>query len=228
MLSKQGLIRFAMLVSVCAVGARAQLKAGSLSIKGGETFTVGQKVSVTLVQTKAGTGTRSGKYDFYFSGDGGTSWHEMVGNWQGPTGDNATVTWEWNVTQAPTTTGQFRACLLSGGECTDPTYTLKSGNFTITNATALAPMRSEAGGKLEWDAATGSMAIGFSMAEAGRVSLRAFDSQGRLLAVLLEAEQAAGDHALSLFSHRIQTMHGSVVFALSWGGASMTRTFALP
>jgi hypothetical protein len=89
-------------------------------------------------------------------------------------------------------------------------------------------MRSEAGGKLEWNAATGSLAIGFSMAEAGRVSLRAFDSQGRLLAVLLDADQAAGDHALSLFSHRLQAMHGSIVFALSWGGASMTRTFALP
>lgn len=222
------IMRLPMAIALCAFGANAQLKEGSLSIKGGETFTVGQKVQVTLTQVKPGTGTRAGKYDFYISVNGGTSWTEMVGNWQGPTTDNATVTWEWNVTQKPTTTGVFRACLLSGGECTDPTYTLKSGNFTIAASTALVPGPAESAGKLEFDAATGGMAVGFALAAPARVTLQAFDAQGRLLAVLLDADQAAGEHALSLFSNRLQTMHGSVAFKLAWGGASLTRAFVLP
>jgi len=222
------IIRLSIALALCAIGAQAQLKDGSLSIKGGETFTVGQKVTVTLVQTKPGTGARAGKYDFYISVDGGTSWKEMIGNWQGPTGDNATVSWDWNVTQATTTTGVFRACLLSGGECTDPTYTLKSGNFTISNSTALAPQRAESAGKLEFESGTGGMAIGFFLAEPARVTLQAFDAQGRLLAVLLDGDHAAGDHSFSLFSNRLQAMHGSVVFKLAWGGASLTRSFLLP
>jgi len=222
------IIRLSMALALCAIGAQAQLKDGSLSIKGGETFTVGQKVSVTLVQTKPGTGTRSGKYDFYISVNGGTSWTEMIGNWQGPTTDNATVTWEWNVTQKPTTTGVFRACLLSGGECTDPTYTLKSGNFTIATSTALASRQAGSAGKLEFETATGGMSIGFFLAEPARVTLQAFDAQGRLLAVLMDGDHAAGDHALSLFSNRLQSLHGSIAFKLAWGGASLTRSFVLP
>lgn len=223
------IIRLSVAIALCALGANAQLKAGSLSIKGGETFAVGQKVNVTLVQVKAGTGTRAGKYDFYFSGNGGTSWKEMIGNWQGPTGDNATVTWEWNITQAPTTTGIFRACLLSGGECTDPTYTLKSEPFTIVaQGSAVLPGSSPSTGKLDFDAATGSFAVAFSLPAASRVSLQAFDSQGRLLATLLDAEQAAGEHALSLFSNRLGSMHGAVAFKLTWGGASLTRSLILP
>ena len=222
------IIRLSTALALCALGAQAQLKEGSLSIKGGETFTVGQKVNVTLTQLKPGTGTRAGKYDFYISVNGGSTWKEMIGNWQGPTTDNATVTWEWNVTQAPTTTGVFRACLLSGGECTDAAYTLKSGNFTISNSTALAPRAEESAGKLEFESATGGMAIAFALAEPARVTLQAFDAQGRLLAVLLNADQAAGEHSLSLFSNRLQAMHGSVVFKLAWGGASLTRSFVLP
>jgi hypothetical protein len=226
--SMRTIMRLPIAIALCALGANAQLKDGSLSIKGGETFTVGQKVPVTLTQLKPGTGARSGKYDFYISVNGGTSWTEMVGNWQGPTTDNATVTWEWNVTQAPTTKGVFRACLLSGGECSDAAYTLKSGNFTISNSTALAPSPAGSAGKLEFDAATGGMAVGFSLASPARVTLQAFDAQGRSLAVLLDADQAAGEHSLSLFSNRLQAMHGSVVFKLAWEGSSLTRAFVLP
>jgi hypothetical protein len=223
------IIRLSTAIALCALGAKAQLKSGSLSIKGGETFTVGQKVSVTLVQVKAGTGTRAGKYDFYFSGNGGTSWKEMIGNWQGPTGDNATVTWEWNITQAPTTTGIFRACLLSGGECTDPTYTLKSEAFTIVaQGTPVLPLAGSAAGRLDFDAATGSFAVAFSLESPAHATLQAFDSRGRLLATLLDADQAAGDHALSLFSNRLGSMHGAVAFKLAWGGSSLTRSLVLP
>jgi hypothetical protein len=223
------IIRLSAAIALCALGAKAQLKSGSLSIKGGETFTVGQKVNVTLIQVKAGTGTRAGKYDFYFSGNGGTSWKEMIGNWQGPTGDNATVTWEWNITQTPTTTGIFRACLLSGGECTDSTYTLKSGAFTIVaQGSAVLPQAGSAAGRLDFDAATGSFGVAFSLESPAHATLQAFDSQGRLLATLLDADQAAGDHALSLFSNRLGSMHGAVAFKLTWGAASLTRSLVLP
>jgi hypothetical protein len=223
------IIHLSAAIALSAFGAHAQLKAGSLSIKGGETFTVGQKVSVTLVQVKPGTGMRSGKYDFYISRNGGTSWREMVGNWQGPTTDNATVTWEWNITESPTTTGVFRACLLSGGECTDSTYTLKSGPFTIVDqSSAVLPRSDAATGKLNFDSSTGSMALRFSLVSPAHVALRAFNTQGRLLATLLDADQLAGDHAMSLFSNRIQEMNGPVAFTLTWGAASLTRSLILP
>jgi hypothetical protein len=227
--SMRTIIHMSAALALCAISAHAQLKAGSLSIKGGETFTVGQKVSVTLVQVKPGTGMRAGKYDFYFSGDGGTSWKEMIGNWQGPTGDNATVTWEWNITQAATMKGVFRACLLSGGECTDSTYTLKSGPFTIAaQGSAVLPTSAAAAGKLDFDAFTGNMALRFSLVAPAHVALRAFNTQGRLLATLLDADQSAGEHALSLFSNRLQEMHGPVAFTLTWGGASLARSLVLP
>lgn len=216
----------AIALSVC--GAMAQIKAGSLSIKGGETFKVGQKVPVTFVQLGPGSGNNAAKYDFYLSTNGGSSFKEFVAAWQGPSGNGDTAKYEWTVQNSPTTTGQFRACLLSGGHCTDQQFMITSANFTIsTQTSALNPAIGSGAAKLELDA-TGNLALAFSLAAPARVSLQAFDSQGRLLATLLDADRAAGDHALSVFSNRLRDMHGAVAFKLTWGDASLTRSLVLP
>ena len=206
----------------------AQIKAGSLSIKDGETFSVNQKVLVKFVQLGPGSGSNAGKYDFYLSTNGGTSWKEFVAAWQGPAGNGDTAKYEWTVQNSPSTTAQWRACLLSGGHCTDPKYVLKSGNFTISTTTALASGTQASAGKLDFNPATKTLALAFSLASPAHVALMAFDSQGRLLAALLDADRPAGDQVLSLFSNRLKDMHGAVAFKLTWGGASLTRSFVLP
>jgi hypothetical protein len=223
------LMNSSLAIALAACGALAQLKPGSLSIKAGDTFVVNRKVMVTFVQLGAGSGTNAGKYDFYLSTNGGSQWKEFEAAWQGPKGNGDTVKYEWTVPNSPTTTAQWRACLMSGGHCTDTAYVLKSGNFTIS-ATA-SPIQAQAprtAGKVDFDAATGSLAIAFSLASPAHVALQAFDSQGRLLATLLDADRAAGDHALSLFSNRLRDMHGAIAFKLTWGGASLTRSLVLP
>jgi hypothetical protein len=217
--------RLAIALTACAIGAHAHLKQGSLYPKGGESFAIGQKVTIAWVQTQG----HDGLYDLYFSKNAGTSWSEFAGHWQGPKGDGDSVKYEWTVpANSATTQGVIRVCQLAGGECKDAVYILKSGNFTITTASAVEAQAPQAAGKLDFDAATGSLAVAFTLASASRVSLQAFDSQGRLLATLLDAEQAAGEHALSLFSNRLASMHGAVAFKLAWGGASLTRSLILP
>jgi hypothetical protein len=222
------IIHSALAIALTACGAMAQVKAGSLSIKAGDTYVVNKKVMVTFVQLGAGSGTNAGKYDFYLSTNAGSKWTEFEAAWQGPKGNGDTVKYEWTVPNSPTTTAQWRACLMSGGHCTDTAYVLKSGNFTISATTPILAQARQTSGKLDFDAATGSLAVAFSLASPAHVSLQAFDSQGRLLATLLDADRAAGDHALSLFSNRLRDMHGAVAFKLTWGGSSLTRSLILP
>ena len=212
------------IAALATATSHAHLKAGSLSIKGGETFTVGEKVTVTFVQT---VGHNDGRFDFYFSKNGGTAWTEFAAKWPGPKGDNETITYVWTVPNSVTTTGQFRACQLAGGECTDANYILKSGNFTIVAAgSGVEPGVRALTPALEF--AREGVTAAFTLPAAGRVSLQAFDASGRVLATLLDGEKQAGDHRLSLFSNRLQQASGNVVLKLTFGAESLTRTVTLP
>lgn len=212
------------IAAFAAASSYAHLKSGSLSIKGGESFTVGEKVTVTFVQT---VGHNDGRFDFYFSKNGGTSWTEFAAKWPGPKGDNETISYVWTVPNSETTIGQFRACQLAGGECTDANYILKSGNFTIKAAGAgVEPGARALTPALEF--AREGVTAEFNLPTAGRVTLQAFDASGRVLATLVDAEKAAGDHRLSLFSNRLQQASGNVVLKLTFGAESLTRTVTLP
>jgi hypothetical protein len=81
---------------------------------------------------------------------------------------------------------------------------------------------------MRFDADAGSLEVTFGIEEASPVSLRAFDSQGKLLAVLLDGNQASGFHHLSLFSNRLQGFKGRVVFQLRAGQFLLGETHALP
>jgi len=213
-----------MAVSALALAsfASAQVQPGSLSIKGGETFTVGQVVDVSLIQT---LGHNNGKYDFYYSKDNGTKWTEIIGNYQGPKEDGATVTYKWTVPNAVTTQGMFRACEMAGGECLDPAYILKSGAFSIVPVgTGLNQAGSKTGSapSMSYATETRSLETSFELGAAQKVTLQAFDGRGRLLATLLDGRREAGIHHLSLFSNRLETVSGQVLFRLTLGGDAFT------
>jgi hypothetical protein len=206
--------------------AAAQLQQGSLSIKGGESFKVGQIVPVTFIQT---LGHTNGTFDFYYSKDNGTKWTEIIGNWQGPKEDGATITYQWTVPNAVTAQGQFRTCEMAGGECLDPTYILKSGTFSIVSATGInqAGAASAAGPSLSFDAATRSLDASFTLGSAEKVTLQVFDAGGQVMATLLDGRQEAGAHHLSLFSNAMEAASGHLMFKLTLGGETYTRVLNL-
>lgn len=74
---------------------------------------------------------------------------------------------------------------------------------------------------LRWQG--GSVEVTFGMDEAARVSLLAFDAQGRALATLMDAPQPAGYHQLSLFSNRLQGLEGRAYFQLRAGNAVLAE-----
>lgn len=77
---------------------------------------------------------------------------------------------------------------------------------------------------MRFDAAAGSLEVTFGIEEAARLSLQAYDSQGKLLAVLLDGNQPPGFHHLSLFSNRLQGYQGHVVFQLRSGRAVLAES----
>ncbi len=77
---------------------------------------------------------------------------------------------------------------------------------------------------MRFDADAGSLEVTFGIEEAARLSLSAFDSQGKLLAILLDENQGSGFHHLSLFSNRLQGYQGHVVFQLRDGQSILAET----
>ncbi len=212
-------------VLVAGTLASAHLEQGSLSIKGGENFKIGDVVKVSLVQT---VGHNNGKYDFYYSTNSGTNWTEIVGGFQGPKADGDTVKYNWTVPNKPSTTAQFRACQLAGGECTDPIYILKSPNFTIstTGGTGIRGIASRASApSLAYDALTRSLDASFELAGSERVSLQILDARGEVVATLVDGRREAGFHRVSVFSNRLEGVSGHFVLKLTLGSESFTQAF---
>jgi hypothetical protein len=81
---------------------------------------------------------------------------------------------------------------------------------------------------MRFDADAGSLEVTFGIEEAASMSLQAFDSQGKLLAVLLDGNQAPGFHHLSLFSNRLQGYKGHVIFQLRAGQSVLGETRVRP
>ncbi len=209
-------------ISISSVSAH--LKAGSLSIKGGETFSVGESVPVSLVQN---IGHNNGKYDFYYSVNAGTAWTEIVGNFQGPKGDGDTIKYIWVVPSISGSTVQFRACQLAGGECLDNTYILKSGNFTVVAAgTSIADNASHAAKpSIQYKSASGNINVTFAIVSSEQISFKVYDMNGALLATLLDEPKNAGQYSFSLFSNSLQSFSGPLVFKLMIGSKITTQVW---
>ena len=203
-----------------ALAAEAHLVAGSLSIKGGETFSAGSTVNVKWSQDVG----HDGKYDFKYSKDGGTTWTDVEKNKQLPTAAGE-ITYVWTVPGEATTQGQFRVCQQAGGAaCTDATYMLKSPNFTVTAGSPVRPAAVPEAGSLAYDARTRNLEVSLDLASRELVNLDAFDSRGKLLAILLDGFQDAGERKLSVFSSRLDDSQ-AMVFRLRVGARIRTEAW---
>jgi hypothetical protein len=80
---------------------------------------------------------------------------------------------------------------------------------------------------LDFDPGHHSVDASFSLSKNGPVLLQAFDSQGRLLATLVQKDFAPGSHTLSLFSNRLETQGGALVFKLKIGDQVLSHTVSL-
>jgi hypothetical protein len=77
---------------------------------------------------------------------------------------------------------------------------------------------------MRFDPDAGNLDVTFGLDQAARISLQAFDTQGKLLAILLDVNEGSGFHQLSLFSNRLQGYKGHVVFQLRAGSAMLAET----
>lgn len=80
---------------------------------------------------------------------------------------------------------------------------------------------------LNFEPAQGSLEVTFGMDEAAKVSLLAYDTQGKLLATLIDGNQGSGFHHISLFSNRLQGHSGKVVFELRSGNTVLAASRSL-
>jgi hypothetical protein len=77
---------------------------------------------------------------------------------------------------------------------------------------------------IRFDPEAGNLDVTFGIDRAARISLQAFDTQGKLLAVLLDVNEGSGFHQLSLFSNRLQGYKGQVVFQLRADNSMLADT----
>lgn len=216
------------LVILMAAGlASAHLGETSLSIKGGETVTPNQTVNITWTVTVLHEGS-----DIDLSVNGGTSWTTLKKDFTEIRGSNS---FKWTVAGAATQTARIRICqhgstssagcrnqdVTNSPSSTIPgvngNYILVSPAFTIAATSGLDQAAASQGEfALDFIPATRNVNVSLALAESGPVLLQAFDTQGRLLATLVQSDFAAGSHKLSLFSNRLEAS-GALLFKLQAG-----------
>ena len=209
--------------------SNAHLIATSLLPKGGETLKVGDNISMSWT---ADVNHQDG-IDIALSKNGGTAWTVLKSGFS----DNAKQnTFKWTVTaDAVTENGLFRIC--QSGPCTDAMKTsrasgnggpwyLVSGAVKIQASTALADAPGAAQNlAMDFNPDTRNVEVSFGLSRPQDVQLQAFDTQGRLVATLLQGTYATGSHTLSVFSNRLVQGAGSLVFKLKVGEQVKTHTW---
>lgn len=166
--------------------------------------------------------------DVAYSQDGSTWTNITTGLLRTATNFN----WSVPANFPASTTTRLRVCQRADAACTNSAdhnvsnlsspkagaYTAVTANFKVSGPSGVAEKIQAAGTMVRLDAATRSIEAVFELERAERVTLKAFDSQGRLLAVLLDGEQAAGPHALSVYSSALD-VNRKMVLRLQAGDA---------
>jgi hypothetical protein len=210
------------LLVLSAMGmAGAHLDASGLKPAGGETFTVGTPTKITWKVSVP----HDGKMNIDFSKDNGSTWKTVKAYTAAGTGDQ-----EFNWTpDATTEQGKIRICQTAGAPaCTDAQntsnpgtsapYILVTSSFKVVAVTGISQRSQPAGDDfVAFNPDARSLDVFFQLAEVDDVALQAFDAQGHLLATLLEGRQGAGAHKLSVFSNRLNSFSGALVFKLKVG-----------
>lgn len=177
-----------------AVSASAHIKAGSLNVKSGTSWTVGQKVSLSW---SASIDHNKSSYNLWYSVDSGKNWTSIKTGIPGAA-SNVAVTYEWTVPNQPTTKGIVRVFQTFGGTVSSNLskpgdYTLFSPPFQIVPASAVAPSAApiaslrQTGDRLE---------IGLPSARTARLEVLGLD--GSLLRTIDLGAAAAGNGEASL------------------------------
>ncbi|GEM_PF-1587940 len=230
-------LRMAGLVVMAAVGmASAHLSLSGFNPAGGESLKPGDSFTITWsvdVQHQGGT-------DIAFSKDGGTTWTDVK---KGVADGSTKNSFKWTVPNQPTTTGKIRICQLAGAVCTDANniskpggaglngsapYVLVSNALTIAPATGITTPANQANPlTVDFHPETRNVDVSFGLTESKEVLLQVFDSQGRLLATLVQGAFASGPHKLSLFSNRLVASGGTLLFKLKVGDQVLSHTWTL-
>jgi hypothetical protein len=225
------------LVLAAAGMAGAHLFADGFKPAAGETLHVGDTYSITWSeQFNHAKGT-----NVDLSVNGGTSWTTIKENFADAQGSN---TFKWTVAGTATTTAKIRICQHDGGTvkaCTDAdktnslssapngNYVLVGPAFTIATGTSGINAAAPAAGafSIDYNPATRNVDVSFGILEGQPVLLQAFDTQGRLLATLVEGNFAAGEHNLSLFSNRIDASVNALIFKLKVGNRTQSHAWSM-
>lgn len=213
--------------------ASAHMTDGSLSIKGGESFTPNQSVTISWNVTVVHEGT-----DIDLSLNGGTSWTTIKEDFKEIKNSNS---FKWTVSGAATKTARIRLCQhqsTSTPGCrdrdttkapSDPivgNYILISPAFTIASASGLGQASAQRDAfALDFNPSTRNVNVSFTLAESGPVLLQAFDARGGQVATLVEGDYAAGSHKLSLVSKSLNANGGSLVFKLKAGNQVQSKVW---
>jgi methionine aminopeptidase len=235
--SQMNMYRMGYLIGISLLGlttfAGAHLTAGSLVPAGGGTIHVGDVVSIQWTVNIF----HAGKTDIGYSKDGGTTWTSLINTFQDAAGAN-TYSWTVKANQV-STMGKLRICQMAGVACTDANnvsapstggpYVLVNQTFTVATVTGLVPAAKDSKAlSMEFNPGSRAVEIGFALKETQSVVLEAFDTQGRLMATLLEGSYGAGSHQLSVFSNRLERLAGAGVFKLKVGEEVKTQTWNVP
>jgi hypothetical protein len=214
-------MKIALVSLTMSLPAAAHLDQETLTLTPAGPYMPGATVTIEWVATQA----HDGKYDLYFSPNGGTSWpSEFAEGWQGPRTNGAKVAYRWTIpaNTANTTQARIRVCQLAGGHCTQPgTYTIMTPNFTISNTTALGDNPAQAEPSLEFRSAAHTVELVVPLQSDALVTLKAFDAAGKEVAELLSRRLDAGRHRLSFFSNRLAG-RGPLLFRLTRGAETTT------
>lgn len=224
-------LRMAGLVVVAAVGmAGAHLSTTGLTPKGGETLHVGDAVSIKWTETVH----HAGGTDIDLSIDGGKTWTTVKKAFA----DLETLnTFNWTVPNSVSTSAKLRICLGAGASCSDvkvsdpasnPPYVIVTDVFTIAAASSVIPSAEQSKDmSVQFNSDTRNVDVSFGLTESKDVQLQAFDTQGRLLATLIQGAFAAGNYRLSLFSNRLDISGGSLIFKLKIGDQLKSHTWTM-
>ena len=164
----------------------------------------------TTVAVKWTVSVQHETIDIAYSQDGST-WTNIT---TGLRNNSTSYNWAVPANFPASTTTRLRVCQRANNACTNSAdhnvsnlnapkggaYTAVTANFKVSAPSGVAAKIQSPGTMVRLDAAKRSIEAVFELAHTERVTLKAFDPQGRLLAVLLDGEQAAGPHALSVYT----------------------------
>jgi hypothetical protein len=186
-------------MSIClalAMAASAHIQKGSLSVKSGTVYTVGQIVTISW---SAEIDHNKSNYNLWFSSDSGKTWTSVKTGIPGQA-SGVLVNYSWTVPDKPTTKGMIRVFQTFGGTvATSPSnpgdYTLFSPVFQIKATSAVAAPHASSATSLR--VVGDRVAVRFSASSSRTASVEVLDLDGsRLGSRMLSSVGSGADEVM--------------------------------